>query len=145
MRHVRKHIGFFQAFQIFYLGQVFGAFANNGIASPRAPPKVLRASLWHYDFAPSGSGVWWERTRVEGYLPELSLDNPSLQAFARDNGLTGGSKTRCSAEPLCALAATPPAMGIAISAATGFAAALVCHTLRDISPVGFVARHLKSE
>lgn len=119
--------------------------ANNGIASPRAPPKVLRASLWHYDFAPSGSGVWWERTRVEGYLPELSLDNPSLQAFARDNGLTGGSKTRCSAEPLCALAATPPAMGIAISAATGFAAALVCHTLRDISPVGFVARHLKSE
>lgn len=85
------------------------------LAPPRAsqlrvdgPPRYIRATLYHYDFALSsgpakptrdgrerGGGnatsagaaaPWWVRTKVRSYLPALDLTNPSLHAFQRSAG-----------------------------------------------------------
>ena len=55
----------------------------------RAPPKALRAKLYHYDFADSGSGAWWRRSLAGDYLPPLDRENPSVEAFLRHHGLAG--------------------------------------------------------
>ena len=38
---------------------------------PDAPPRFLRAALYRYRFAPSGTGLWWTRERVRAYSPVL--------------------------------------------------------------------------
>ena len=38
---------------------------------PDAPPRFLRATLYRYRFAPSGTGRWWTRERVRDYSPVL--------------------------------------------------------------------------
>jgi hypothetical protein len=44
----------------------------------RAPPRYIRAELYRYRFAPPGTGgrAWWRRTRLDAWLPPLSLDRP---------------------------------------------------------------------
>jgi hypothetical protein len=55
---------------------------------PKAPPKLIRAELYRYEFAPSGDpgGAWWKRTRVGPWLPPLSVDDPRLAAFLAAHG-----------------------------------------------------------
>jgi hypothetical protein len=57
---------------------------------PNAPPKYLRAELYHYRFTTAEerkkSGHWWKRTYVREYLPPLSLDNAAYQEILRDQG-----------------------------------------------------------
>ncbi len=50
---------------------------------PDAPPRFIRARLYHYAFAPAGdpSGAWWTRTLVGEWLPPLSRDDPRLLRF----------------------------------------------------------------
>ena len=51
---------------------------------PDKPPSKLRMTLYEYHFTephdPSGNSprAWWVRTRVGGYLPELSLTDPTF-------------------------------------------------------------------
>ncbi len=50
---------------------------------PDAPPRFIRAELWHYEFTRpgDGSGAWWRRTRARTYLRPVSLDDPELRRF----------------------------------------------------------------
>ena len=45
---------------------------------PDAPPRWVRASLYRYRFAPSGTGVWWTREWVRPWLPPLRADDPQF-------------------------------------------------------------------
>jgi Lipase maturation factor len=72
---------------------VLSLLANNPF--PNAPPRHIRAELYHYQFAPWGDGsrAWWARTRVASWLPALSVRDPSFLRFlaaygwiARANG-----------------------------------------------------------
>jgi hypothetical protein len=45
-----------------------------------APPRFIRAGYWRYEFAHE-RGVWWKRTRVDDYLPAVTLDQ--LRSVAR--------------------------------------------------------------
>ena len=45
------------------------------------PPRFVRARLYIYRFAPSGSGLWWDRTLVGDWIPPLSVDDPRLLKF----------------------------------------------------------------
>jgi hypothetical protein len=47
--------------------------ANNPF--PNAPPKTIRARLYHYQFAPPGNptGAWWDRTLLGDWLPPLRI------------------------------------------------------------------------
>jgi len=54
------------------------------------PPKFVRAARRAYDFAAVGAtaGAWWTVSEeAEEYLPALSLDNESVQAFLGAHGL----------------------------------------------------------
>jgi len=51
-----------------------------------AAPRHVRVDLYRYSFAPSGSKVWWERTRLGPWLPPLERDNPELKDFLRTEG-----------------------------------------------------------
>ena len=42
---------------------------------PDAPPKYIRASLWHYKFTAGNQTDWWERERVREYLPVVTKEN----------------------------------------------------------------------
>jgi hypothetical protein len=46
----------------------------------RAPPRYIRAELFHYEFSRPGEGgrAWWRRTRLGPYLPPLGRDSPLL-------------------------------------------------------------------
>ena len=59
-------------------------------------PRFIRAQHFEYHFtkpAEAGVGltspipkVWWKRKLIGGYLPPLSLDNPSLRQFIEAHG-----------------------------------------------------------
>ena len=50
--------------------------ANNPF--PDKPPRLIRAQLYQYHFAPPGNpaGTWWERKLVGPWLPPLSIEDP---------------------------------------------------------------------
>jgi len=56
-------------------------FANDPF--PGRPPRYVRATLYRYRFTKlgDGSGAWWQRERVQEYLPPLSVDDPWLLSF----------------------------------------------------------------
>jgi hypothetical protein len=52
-----------------------------------APPRWVRAGIWHYRFsATRAGGAWWERERSGEYLPPVSLDDPELRRFVAGFG-----------------------------------------------------------
>jgi len=55
---------------------------------PDAPPRSIRAQLYHYEFAKPGNpeGRWWNRTLVGPWLPPLSADDPRLRRFLAGQG-----------------------------------------------------------
>jgi hypothetical protein len=61
-----------------------GLLASNPFAD--RPPRWIRADLYRYRFARPGSPVWWERTRIEEYLPPLNADDPGLLDFLHRRG-----------------------------------------------------------
>jgi hypothetical protein len=65
---------------------VMGLFANDPF--PDRPPRLVRASLYRYEFTRpgDGSGAWWRRTYVREYLKPLSLGDPALVAFMDAHG-----------------------------------------------------------
>ena len=52
------------------------------------PPHYIRATLYHYQFAPPGNleGNWWTREILGQWLPPLSVDNPRLIGFLKQEG-----------------------------------------------------------
>ena len=63
-------------------------FAGNPF--PNRPPRYIRAIQYRYTFAQPGNpqGRWWQRERVDVWLPPLSADDPSLAAFLASAGWT---------------------------------------------------------
>jgi hypothetical protein len=59
----------------------------DGNPFPNMPPRYIRAELYRYHFAALGSGRYWRRERVAGYLPAVSLQDGSLHAFLLQYGL----------------------------------------------------------
>ncbi|MBI1781512.1 MAG: lipase maturation factor family protein, partial [Sphingobacteriales bacterium] len=61
-------------------------FANNPF--PAKPPKYIRAVLYRYSFAEPGNPqhLWWNRQRVDVWLPPLSVDDPVLHKFLKAYG-----------------------------------------------------------
>jgi len=57
---------------------------------PEAPPKLIRAGLYEYYFTTPEerrkTGHWWKRTRVDEYLPPLSLEDSSFREVLREQG-----------------------------------------------------------
>jgi Lipase maturation factor len=51
-----------------------------------APPRHVRVELYRYSFAPRGSQVWWQRTRIGPWLPPLAPDDSQLLDFLRREG-----------------------------------------------------------
>jgi hypothetical protein len=58
----------------------------DGNPFPTDPPRFVRARLYVYRFAPSGSGRWWDRTLLGDWLPPMSAADPRLLAFLRAHG-----------------------------------------------------------
>ncbi len=58
-----------------------GLFANNPF--PDRQPRYIRAVLYQYRFAPPGNpeGLWWNRERIELWLPPMSAKDPRLLSF----------------------------------------------------------------
>jgi len=52
---------------------------------PKKPPKFIRIELYEYRFTPKGnkSGAWWQRQRVESYLPPVELTNEAFKAYLK--------------------------------------------------------------
>ncbi|HET7540936.1 MAG TPA: lipase maturation factor family protein [Polyangiaceae bacterium] len=50
---------------------------------PEGPPHFIRANFYRYQFAPLASHDTWRRTRVDQYLPPLSLEDPEFQDALR--------------------------------------------------------------
>jgi hypothetical protein len=48
---------------------------------PEHPPRAIRAELYHYRLQPYGTGPWWQRERISGWLPALTADDLRLLAF----------------------------------------------------------------
>ena len=61
-------------------------FAGNPF--PGKPPRFIRAVLYRYTFARPGNagGLWWNRERVGEWIPALSVDDPRLIAFLKEQG-----------------------------------------------------------
>jgi hypothetical protein len=55
---------------------------------PSHPPRWIRVASYHYAFAPSGSGRWWDRTLLGAWLPPLSVDDARLVRAVRRFGWT---------------------------------------------------------
>ncbi len=53
---------------------------------PEAPPRYIRVLFYRYEFAPWGSGRWWERERVGVVLPPIAVDDPRLLDYLRARG-----------------------------------------------------------
>jgi hypothetical protein len=53
---------------------------------PERPPRFVRARLYVYRFAPSGSGRYWDRTLLGDWIPPLSVGDPRLLRFLRAYG-----------------------------------------------------------
>jgi hypothetical protein len=57
-----------------------GLFARDPFAD--APPRYVRAGIWHYAFSPDhAGGRWWDRERVGEYLPPVSLEHRGLREY----------------------------------------------------------------
>ena len=109
-----------------------------------APPRQLRASLYHYDFTrapspwarrlpgaqvvnltvPAERNLWWARTRVAEYVPAVSVD--SLRQVASSQGWTTG-KGRQGRPPCAALERRGAA--VAAGRAAHFAQRAFCTTV----------------
>ncbi|MGZ3850652.1 MAG: lipase maturation factor family protein [Flavisolibacter sp.] len=63
-----------------------GLFAENPF--PVRPPRYIRAVLYRYAFAQPGNlrGHWWERQRVDIWLPPLSATDPIFIDFLKSEG-----------------------------------------------------------
>jgi hypothetical protein len=48
---------------------------------PDEPPRLIRATLYRYEFAPLGAHGWWHRTELRSWLPPLSVDDPGLLKY----------------------------------------------------------------
>jgi len=61
-------------------------FADNPF--PRQPPRFIRAIRYRYTFAQPGNpaGRWWNRERVDVWLPPLSADDPRLLEYLKSVG-----------------------------------------------------------
>jgi hypothetical protein len=61
-------------------------FATNPF--PDEPPRFVRATLYRYRFADPAKTPeqWWERERLGEWLPPLTVDDPRLLRFLRENG-----------------------------------------------------------
>ena len=61
-------------------------FAGNPF--PAKPPRFIRAVLYRYTFARPGNagGLWWNRERVGEWIPALSVEDPRLIAFLKEQG-----------------------------------------------------------
>jgi hypothetical protein len=46
---------------------------------PNAPPRYIRARLYHYRFAPPGDSTWWKREPIGEWLPALSVDDEQFR------------------------------------------------------------------
>jgi hypothetical protein len=54
---------------------------------PDAPPRYVRAILYCYKFArPNDRGIWWERERIDEWLPVLSVDDKSFVELLQSAG-----------------------------------------------------------
>ncbi len=61
---------------------------------PGHPPRYIRATLYHYWFAPPGNpqGRWWDRAAIGPWLPPLSVDDPQFrQVLAAYGWLPAGA------------------------------------------------------
>jgi hypothetical protein len=60
-----------------------GLFASNPF--PDKPPRYIRAVLYRYKFAKPGNskGLWWEREKIQDWLPALSANDPQLIDFLK--------------------------------------------------------------
>ena len=61
-------------------------FAHNPFQSK--PPRYVRAVLYRYKFAGPGSpnDLWWNRERVDIWLPPMSANDPGLVEFLKTEG-----------------------------------------------------------
>jgi len=60
-----------------------GLFASNPF--PGKPPRYIRAVLYQYHFAKPGNakGLYWEREKIDVWLPALSAEDPQLIDFLK--------------------------------------------------------------
>jgi hypothetical protein len=65
---------------------VISLFAVNPF--PQKPPRYIRAVRYHYEFARPGNpqGLWWNRKRIDVWLPPLSANDPRLLEFMKTAG-----------------------------------------------------------
>ncbi len=63
--------------------EILGLMARNPF--PQKPPRFIRAELYLYRFTRRGdpAGNWWERSRVDVYLPAIALTDPELKYLLR--------------------------------------------------------------
>lgn len=61
-------------------------FAGNPF--PGKPPRYIRAVLYRYSFARPGNpkGLWWNRERLQFWLPAMSVNDANLIAFLNAEG-----------------------------------------------------------
>ena len=64
--------------------KIVGLFAGNPF--PDKPPKYIRAVLYQYEFAKPGNPqkLWWERERIDLWIPPLSVDDPQLINYLKN-------------------------------------------------------------
>ncbi len=62
-------------------------FAENPF--PLSPPKYIRAVLYRYSFAKPGNRqhLWWNREKLNLWLPPMSASDPNLKALLKGEGL----------------------------------------------------------
>ena len=60
-------------------GGALSLLSNNPF--PDAPPRYIRARLYHYQFAPPGEKAWWKREPVGEWLPALSIESPQFRSL----------------------------------------------------------------
>ena len=63
-----------------------GLFAGNPF--PGKPPRYIRAVLYRYEFAKPGNPqhVYWDRQELGDWIPTLSLEDPRLIKFVKEEG-----------------------------------------------------------
>jgi hypothetical protein len=54
---------------------------------PDRPPRYIRAILYRYSFAKkNANGIWWNRQRIDVWLPPMSVADPRLIEFLKSYG-----------------------------------------------------------
>jgi hypothetical protein len=54
---------------------------------PDTPPRYIRAILYRYSFAEkNANGIWWNRERIDVWLPPMSAADPRLIEFLKSYG-----------------------------------------------------------